>query len=112
MTVTGPVPGAFYRIERAWKNGDRLEVEFDMPTVLEPVDTKHSDLMAVVHGPLALFAVGPIPDKLASRELLAATQVSTGSIDWQAKTTAGPLTMKPFTAINDEHYRIYQKVDA
>ena len=110
--MASPAPGQFARLDRAWDEGDHIEIEFDMPTVLEPVDTKHSDLMAVVHGPLALFAVGPIPDKLASRELLAATQVSTGSIDWQTKTTAGPLTMKPFTAINDEHYRIYQKVDA
>ena len=110
--MASPAPGQFARLDRAWDEGDHIEVEFDMPTVLEPVDTKHSNLMAVVHGPLALFAVGPVPDKLASRELLAATQVSTGSTDWQAKTTAGPLALKPFTAINDEHYRLYLKVDA
>jgi DUF1680 family protein len=110
--MASPAPGQFARIDRAWDEGDHIEVEFDMPTVLEPVDTKHSDLMAIVHGPLALFAVGPIPDKLASRELLSASQVSSGSTDWQVKTAAGPLTLKPFTAINDEHYRLYLKLDA
>ena len=107
--MASPAPGQFARLDRAWDEGDHIEIEFDMPTVLEPVDPKHSNLMAVVHGPLALFAVGQIPDKLASRELLAASQASTGSTDWQAKTAAGPLTLKPFTAINDEHYRLYLK---
>ena len=110
--MASPAPGQFARLDRAWDEGDHIEVEFDMPTVLEPVDTKHSDLMAVVHGPLALFAVGPIPDKLASRELLSATQVSTGSTNWEAKTATGTLALKPFTVINDEHYRLYLKVDA
>jgi DUF1680 family protein len=109
--TTGPVPGEFYRIERAWKNGDRLEVEFDMPTVLEPVDKQHPNLMATVHGPLALFAVGPIPEKLRREDLLAATQVAASSEDWQANTPTGKLTLRPFTAIQDEHYRLYLPIE-
>jgi hypothetical protein len=109
--TTGPVPGEFYRIERAWKNGDRLEVEFDMPTVLEPVDKQHPNWMATVHGPLALFAVGPIPEKLRREDLLAATQVAASSEDWQANTPTGKLTLRPFTAIQDEHYRLYLPIE-
>jgi len=110
--MASPAPGQFARLDRAWDEGDHIEIEFDMPTMLEPVDPQHPTQMAVIHGPLALFAVGQIPDKLASRDLLAATQVSTGSTDWQAKTAAGPLTLKPFTAINDEHYRLYLKLES
>jgi hypothetical protein len=109
--LAGPEPGKFARLDRTWKNGDRIEVEFGMPTVLEAVDPQHPDLMAPVHGPLALFSVGAIPEKISRQELLGATQVAAGSTDWQAKTATGNLTLRPFTAIEDEHYRLYLKVE-
>jgi DUF1680 family protein len=108
--LASPAPGQFARLDRTWKNGDRIEIEFDMPTVLEPVDPQHPNLVAPVHGPLALFTVGTIPDKVGRHELLAASQVSAGSTDWQAKTAAGNLSLRPFTAIKDEHYRLYLPV--
>ncbi len=110
--LTSPTPGQFARIDRTWKNGDGIEIEFDMPTVLEAVDPQHTDLLAPVHGPLALFSVGAIPAGIAKRELLAASQVSAGSTEWQAKTSAGVLTLRPFASIQDEHYRLYLKVEA
>jgi DUF1680 family protein len=109
--LSSPEPGQFARLDRTWKNGDRIEIEFEMPTVLEAVDPQHPDLLAPVHGPLALFSVGAIPEKINKKELLAASQVSSGSTDWQAKTAAGTLTLRPFTAIEDEHYRLYLKVE-
>ncbi len=105
------VPGQFARLNRTWKNGDRIEAEFDMPTRLEAVDAQHPDLMAVVHGPLALFTVGAIPAKVQKHELIAAEQIREGSTDWRVKTAAGSLTLRPFAAIEDEHYRLYFKVD-
>jgi hypothetical protein len=105
--LAGPEPGRFAKVERTWKSGDRIEVEFDMPTVLEPVDPQHPNLMAAVHGPLALFAVGEIPTRVSRNELLSVSPISSGSTDWKAKTETGILTMRPFTAIGDEHYRLY-----
>jgi hypothetical protein len=110
--ATSPFPGQFARIHRTWKKGDHVEVEFDMPTVLEAVDPQHPKLMAAVHGPLALFAIGEIPSTMRPQELAAVTQVASGSTDWQAKTTSGNITMRPFTAINDEHYRLYLNVQS
>ncbi len=107
-----PAPGQFARLDRTWKNGDRIEIEFEMPTVLEAVDPQHPNLMAPVHGPLALFSVGAIPAKIGKQELLAASQVASGSEDWQARTGAGNLTLRPFTAIQDEHYRLYLNVES
>jgi len=107
---TAIVPGRFAEINRTWKNGDRIEVEFDMPTVLEAVDPQHADLVAAVHGPLALFAVGQVPPSVSRTELMSVEQSSAGSADW--KTTSGALTMRPFTAIRDEHYRLYQKIES
>jgi len=110
-TLGSPTPGEFARLQRTWKNGDRIEIEFDMPSALEPVDPQHPNLQALVHGPLALFAVGAIPQKVSRKELLATTQVAAGSTDWQTKTAAGNLTLRPFTAIADEHYRLYLTVE-
>lgn len=107
----GPEPGKFARLNRTWKKGDRIEIEFDMPTTLEAVDPQHPDLMAPMHGPLALFSVGDIPASIAKRDLLAIAQVSPGATDWQTKTSSGVLTLRPFTAIQDEHYRLYLNVE-
>jgi hypothetical protein len=111
QVIASPTPGEFARLDGVWKTGDRIEIEFDMPTVLEAVDPQHPDLVALVHGPLALFSVSAVPEKISRQELLAASQISTGSTDWQAKTAAGNLTLRPFASIQDEHYRLYLEVN-
>jgi hypothetical protein len=108
----GPEAGRFASLRRTWKNGDRVEIEFDMPTVFEAVDPQHPDLLAPVHGPLALFSVGEMPASLTKQQLLSATQVAGGSTDWRANSDAGALTLRPFAAIQDEHYRLYLKIES
>lgn len=108
----GPEPGKFARVNRTWKKGDRIEIEFDMPITLEAVDPQHPDLVAPVHGPLALFTVGEIPASVARQDVLSIAQVSAGSTDWQARTATGVITLRPFAAIHDEDYRLYLKVEA
>jgi len=109
--LAGPKPGEFAKIDGAWKSGDRIEVEFDMPKTLEAVDSQHPDVMALMHGPLALFSVGAIPTKVGRQELMAANQISAGSTDWRTTTAAGTLALRPFAAIQDEIYRLYLKVE-
>jgi uncharacterized protein len=104
---TTPYPGQFARIHRTWKKGDRIEVEFEMPTRLEAVDPQHPKVMAAVYGPLALFAVGEVPATVRAEELGSVARVAGSSTDWQAKTASGVIKMRPFTAIRDEHYRLY-----
>jgi hypothetical protein len=108
---TCPPPGEFLRLNQTWKNGDRIQLELDMPSKLEAVDPEHPNLMALVHGPLALFSVGNIPARISQKQLLAAKQIAAGSTDWKAKTDAGDLTLRPFAAINDEGYRLYLNVE-
>ena len=104
-------PGKFARVERTWKNGDRIEMEFEMKMALEAVDPQHPGLVAPVHGPLALFTVGKIPERIERSDLLAVSQVASGSTDWETKTAAGTVTLRPFAAIGDEHYRLYLKAE-
>jgi len=105
-------PGRFTRVSRTWKQGDRIEIEFDIATALEAVDPQHPDLVAPMHGPLALFSVGDVPEHVRWQDLQAASQVAGGSTDWQVKTDAEPIKLRPFTAIKDEHYRLYLNVES
>jgi DUF1680 family protein len=112
-SVPAPIqPGKFMPVDRTWKKGDRLEIEFDMPTVLEAVDPQHPHLVAPVHGPLALFAVGALPSTVRRAALIAAAPVSSGSTDWQVQTDAEPIVLRPFASLKDETYRLYLNAQA
>ena len=105
-------PGSFARLNGPFANGDRIEVEFDAAMALESVDAQHPDVVAPVHGPLALFSVGNMPKNIQRTTLLSAIPVSSGSDSWQAKTEMGNLDLKPFASIQDELYRLYHQVQS
>jgi len=106
------VPGKFLALQRTWKNGDRVEFEIGMPLRLEAVDEQNPNVVALVHGPVPLFAVGELPAKMTRAQLLAATAFGQSSEDWVAGTGANKVTLRPFAAIGDETYRLYQKVES
>jgi DUF1680 family protein len=102
-------PGKFMAVQRTWKGGDRIEIEFDMPFRLEAIDDKNPNNVALVRGPLALFAVSEVPPKLTRAQLLAASRAS--SDDWSVRTDKSAITFRPFASIMDEHYRLYMMVE-
>jgi len=103
-------PGKFMALQRTWKDGDRIEVEFHMPLYLEAVDSENPNLVALMRGPLAMFAVGEAPKRLTRAQLLAATALAQSSDDYIVKTDSADLVMRPFMAIMSEGYRLYQPV--
>jgi DUF1680 family protein len=111
--VEGEVtPGKFFAVSRTWKNGDRVEFEIGMPLRLQPVDAQNANTVALMCGPLAMFATGNLPAKFTQAQLLAAAAASQSSEDWIVKGDAGKVTFRPFGAIGDEPYRLYQNVGA
>jgi hypothetical protein len=106
------VPGKFLALHRSWKAGDHIEYEIGMPLRLEAVDPQNANTVALVRGPVALFAVGEIPANLTRPQLLAATAASQFSQDWVVRSDSRPLTLRPFSALRDESYRLYHKVEA
>ena len=104
------VPGKFFALPRTWKNGDRVEFEIGMPLRLQAVDAQNASTVALVRGPLALFGVGNLPAKFTRAQLLAAAAASQSSEDWLVETDAGRVAFRPFAAIHDESYRLYQNV--
>ncbi len=105
-------PGKFLALSRTWKNSDRVEYEIGMPLRLQPVDAEDSQMVALVRGPLALFGVGILPASFSRAQLLAAAPASPSSEDWLVQGDTGKLTFRPFAAIGDEPYRLYQTVVA
>ncbi len=105
-------PGTFARVQRTWKSGDRVELEMDMPLRLEtiPYQQAGGERVALMYGPVALCAIGDLSASLTKPQLLRAERISKSSTDWKVKRAAEPLTMRPFAAIGDEHYRLYQTV--
>jgi DUF1680 family protein len=106
------VAGKFFALPRTWKNGDRVEFEIGMPLSLQAVDAENPQIVALRRGPLALFGVGNLPAKFSRAQLLAASAASQSSEDWLVQGDAGKITFRPFAAIGDENYRLYQQVEA
>jgi hypothetical protein len=76
---------------------------------LEPVDGRHVDSVAVVHGPLALFSTG---DRFAlhhQRDLMLVRQSAPGSAEWTLNGVSGATSFKPYFALDGRPARLYQR---
>ncbi len=102
-------PGSWAEIDRTWKSGDRVELSLDMPLRVVPLDAQHSNLVALVRGPVTLFAIEPGAAKMTQKQMLAAQQANSESVDWLVETDRGKVTMRPFSDIATERYRLYQE---
>lgn len=98
-------PGSFAKVRRQWKTGDHLELELPLKNRLEAINPRHPDTVALLNGPLVLFAMTDAAPTVNRQQLLAAKRTANGS--WQADTASSPLKFLPFTAISDEPYTTY-----
>jgi len=99
------VPGKFEIIRRTWRNEDRIEMQLPMKLRLEPIDAQHLQTVALVRGPLVLFAMADEPPVVTAGQLLAARRVDRES--WRVETASGKIEMLPFTAIAGQPYSTY-----
>jgi hypothetical protein len=102
--------GTFVRLQHKWKTGSHIDLDLPLKTRLEAVDPQHPDTLALLAGPLALFAVidADAAPKVTRAQLLAAKNI--GAKIWQVDTSDGPIKMLPFMAIEDEPYSTYLRV--
>ena len=108
-----PVPVSvatgFTTLQRRWKDGDRIELSLPMVTRLEAIDRAHPNCVALVRGPLVLFALTDTNPSITAAQLLGAKPLP-GETAWQASTARGPIRLVPFTEINEERYTTYLTV--
>jgi DUF1680 family protein len=101
-------PGTFAAIRRTWKDGDRVELELPMPLRVEQVDANHPRLVALVQGPLVLFAVADSQPSFDRNALLQAKPTNNAKGDWLVSSSDGSgVTMRPFMNIDKESYSTY-----
>ena len=101
-------PGTFAAIRRTWKEGDRIELELPMPTRLEAVDANHPNQVALLQGPLVLFAIAESQPTFERNGLLQAKATNNKTGDWLASAADGSsVTMRPFMNIDKESYSTY-----
>lgn len=119
---SGPVQGAVIRVNgsrvpvtlhsgfatlrRRWSDGDRIELDLALPMRLEAIDAQHPDTVALVRGPLVLFAMTKATPSVTRKQLLAALRVP-GQDAWKVEATSGRLQLLPFTSIVEGGYRTY-----
>jgi uncharacterized protein len=103
-------PGRFAAVARRWRDGDRIELELPRGLRLESIDRQHPDTVALLCGPLVLFAISGEREPLRPRrnELLAARQ--TAPRRWEASIGSVPVTFLPYLAIEEEQYSTFLTV--
>ncbi len=101
-------PGKFFEISRVWNDKDNIQIEFNMQLRLEALNTKHPEMVALLHGPLVLFPVNSANDTYTREQLLGVKQTSES--EWKMNFADKSIMFKPFIFIGDETYRLYNKV--
>ncbi len=114
MRVNGePVPvrvsSGFATLQRRWRDGDRIDLYLPMVMRLEAIDGTHPNCVALMRGPLVLFALTETNPSITAAQLLGAKPLP-GQSAWQASTAGGPIRLVPFTEINEERYATYLTV--
>jgi DUF1680 family protein len=107
-------PGRFAAIRREWRPADRIELELPLMQRLESIDAAHPETVALLAGPLVLMRIldedGSAASTVTRTSLLAAQRDRNARHEWQARTDAGFLKLKPFLDIEGESYSAYQQV--
>jgi hypothetical protein len=101
--VEAKINAGFAVIERTWKDGDQVELTLPMPLRLEAIDHEHPDTVALIRGPLVLFALAENPP-LTREEVLSIAPESNGT--WRT----GNVRFAPFFAIEEQNYSTYLKL--
>ncbi|HTV06953.1 MAG TPA: beta-L-arabinofuranosidase domain-containing protein [Acidobacteriaceae bacterium] len=111
--VAPPVTLGFATLQREWKDGDRIELTLPLPMRLEPIDPQHSDTVALLRGPLVLFALNTEAPRVTRQQLFAAQRGPGRTLEetaWHAQTDSGPLRLVPFTGLGEDRYTTYLNV--
>jgi DUF1680 family protein len=109
VPVSVIVSSGFATLQREWRDGDRIDLYLPMVMRLEAVDGTHPNCVALLRGPLVLFALTETIPSITAAQLLGAKPLP-GEPAWHATTAGGAIRLVPFTEINDERYTTYLTV--
>ncbi len=100
-------PASFFKIGRSWKGGDVVELELDQRVTTRPVDRQTPDQVAVVRGPLVLFAIEDQQPTLNRTKVGRIKPDTDANSLWSLETADAKHQVRPFYEIGDEIYQTY-----
>jgi hypothetical protein len=101
--------GRFVSVQREWKDGDRIELELPLKARLEAIDAQHADTVALVVGPIVLFAVTDSQPLVTRAQLLAVKKMASGV--WHISPDDNiVMKMVSWTVLEDQPYTTYLRV--
>jgi len=103
-----PVAGEFASLSRQWRTGDRIDLQLPRENRLEPISPLRPDVVALLNGPLVLFAVSDTTPQLTRQQLRGVRQTSARR--WEAQGSRGQQLFLPFMEIDAESYSTYLHV--
>ena len=103
-------PGTFLKVSRQWKRGDLIELELQQPLRTQPVDAQTPDQVALVRGPVVLFALNSEQPSMDRRKAEQPQISKRTDGSWIFSSSTGPIALRPFYEIHDETYQTYWKV--
>jgi DUF1680 family protein len=102
-------PGKFAAVKRTWTDGDRVELELPLVSRLEPIDPRQPNTVAIMRGPLVLFALKPLQTtpmpSFSKNTLLNAERIA--QREWQIHGPNTNYRLVPFTEVGSEPYTTY-----
>ena len=108
---TAPVPaerGTWATLARKWRKGDTVELVLPFAFRAVPIEERAPDTVAVMRGPVMLTAIDPPAEVSASSATLVNMQPVAGSaLEFNCRTAAGDLRMRPFYRVQREPYSTY-----
>jgi DUF1680 family protein len=107
-TMPLEVTKGFAVLRRKWKSGDVVELELPSTLRMEAIDAAHPEVVALMQGPLVLFAKTEEQPALTREQALGARR-SAGA-EWVIDTGEETLSLVPFTEIGDAAYTTYLKL--
>ena len=75
---------------------------------LVTIDARHPETVALLAGPIVLFAITDSQPELTRAQLLAVKKMVPEV--WHVETASGVMRMMPFTAIDNQQYLTYLRV--
>ncbi|MGA8940716.1 MAG: beta-L-arabinofuranosidase domain-containing protein [Acidobacteriaceae bacterium] len=113
VSVNGRAEGlvvtkGFAVLQRTWRSDDVVELELPSKLRLQAIDAAHPNVVALVRGPLVLFAKTDAQPILTREQVLGARR--NAGAEWIIETGQGPLRLVPFTDVGDAAYTTYLKL--
>jgi DUF1680 family protein len=100
--------GSFADLTRRWREGDRIELELPFSSRTVAIEERAPDTVACMRGPVMLAAIDPPDGLAASAAALAQMEPVRGKpLEFDCRTTAGEVRMRPFYQMQRETYSTY-----